>query len=142
MSAWNAPLLPAIRRFRLHAATGGGVAILVLMVAAAYPLCGGVVSWLRPAVVALCLVALAQSVHLLFDAALFRLAASHETEAAGLSAVDRTLAAMGLRTMPEAPAPLAARLGGTRRIARRQYATLGLGVLLLLLDTNTGTLRC
>jgi hypothetical protein len=131
-----------VARLRRHGLAGGLLAVLIL--AAAPPTAGahgfaGPLAW--GLLLAFCLLPLALSVHLLFDAALLRLAASHGTEAAGLAAVDDVLARMGLREKSPAPAPLAARLAGCRRLVRLQWAALAVALCLyavLLLDAAGG----
>ena len=68
--------------------------------------------------------ALALSLYLLFDALLFRLVASYENEAAGGIAVDRFLARVGLRKLPETSRPLEERIAGTSRLLNYQRAAL------------------
>lgn len=132
----------AARSLRRNGLAGGGVALLIL--AAAPPTAGahGFASplawWL---LLVFCLLPLAFSVHLLFDAALFRLAASHETEEAGLAAIDDVLARMGLRRQDGRTAPLSERLAGCRRLLRLQRISLAIGLVLfavLLLDASNG----
>jgi hypothetical protein len=68
--------------------------------------------------------ALALSLYLLFDAMLFRLLASYENEAAGGIAVDRFLARVGFRKLPETSRPLEQRMTGTTRLLNHQRAAL------------------
>jgi hypothetical protein len=68
--------------------------------------------------------ALALSVHLLFDAMLFRLLCSYENEDAGGIAVDRFLARAGLRKLPETSRTLEERITGTSRLLNFQRAAL------------------
>ena len=110
--------------------------------AGAHGFTGPLAWWLQ---LAFCLVPLAFSVHLLFDAALFRLAASHDAEALGLAAIDDVLARMGLRARGGDPAPLTARLAGCRRLVWLQRIALAIGVvlyLILLLDATDGACPC
>ena len=84
---------------------------------------------------------LALSVHLLFDAALFRLAASHDGESEGLSAIDDVLARMGLRSKNNTPRSLAERLAGCQRLIWLQRVALAISLILyaiLLLDAMDG----
>jgi hypothetical protein len=66
------------------------------------------------------------SLLLLFDALLFRLMASHESEAAGGAAVDDLLARMRLKPAPKSLRSLDARIAGTRRLLAKQRVALGL----------------
>ena len=132
------PMNDAARHLRRNGLVGGAIALSILALApptaGAYGFAGPLAWWL---LLAFCLVPLALSVHLLFDAALFRLAASHGNEEAGLAAIDDVLARMGLRTRDSMPASLAARLAGCRRLVWLQRMSLVIGVLLyaiLLLD--------
>jgi hypothetical protein len=75
-------------------------------------------AWLVAAVGALA--TLAFSALLLFDALLFRLMASHDSEASGGAAVDELLARMRLKPKPPATRPLDQRISGTRRLLMRQ----------------------
>ena len=132
----------AARSLRRNGLAGGGIALAIL--AAAPPTAGahgftGPLAWWL--LLSFCLLPLAFSVHLLFDAALFRLAASHDTEEAGLAAIDDVLARMGLRTRDGWTAPLAERLAGCRRLLRLQRISLAVGMTLyaiLLLDAANG----
>lgn len=142
MSDWRTVANDAVRRLRRNAFAGGGVALLILAIApptaGAEGFAGPLAWWL---LLAFCLLPLAVSVHLLFDAALFRLAASHDDETAGLAAIDDVLARMGLRSANPIPAPLADRLAGCGRLLRLQRIALSIGValyLVLLLDMIAG----
>ena len=142
MSEWKMPVSDAIRRLRRNGLVGGGAALFILAIApptaGAEGFTGPLAWWL---LLAFCLLPLAVSVHLLFDAALFKLAASHESEAAGLAAIDDVLARMGLRSASPVPAPLADRLAGCRRLLRLQRVSLAVGVALyfvLLVDMAEG----
>jgi hypothetical protein len=68
--------------------------------------------------------ALVLSLHILFDAMLFRLLASYENEDAGGIAVDRFLSRTGLRPMPETKRSLMERMAGTARLLNFQHAAL------------------
>ena len=138
----NGSMLNAACRLRRNGFTGGAVALLILAVApptaGAYGFTGPLAWWL---LLAFCLLPLALSVHLLFDAALFRLAASHENEDAGLAAIDDVLARMGLRKKDGVTASLTERLAGCGRLIWLQRATLAIALLLyaiLLLDGMDG----
>lgn len=67
---------------------------------------------------------LALSALLLFDALLFRLMASHATEAAGGAAVDDVLARMRLKPTAAGGRSLDHRMAGTRRLLTRQRLAL------------------
>ena len=132
----------AARRLQRNGLAGGAIALLILAVApptaGAYGFTGPLAWWL---LLAFCLLPLAVSVHLLFDAALFRLAASHEEEAAGLAAIDDVLARMGLRAPEPVFRTFPGRLAGCRRLLRLQRISLGIAGLLyivLLIDMITG----
>lgn len=142
MSDWKTLTNDAVRRLRRNALAGGGAALLILAIApptaGAEGFTGPLAWWL---LLAFCLLPLAVSVHLLFDAALFRLAVSHDDEMAGLSAIDDVLARMGLRSANPVPASLADRLAGCGRLLRLQRIALSIGValyLVLLLDMIAG----
>lgn len=136
------PIIDAAHHLRRNGLVGGAIALSILIIApptaGAYGFNGPLAWWL---LLAFCLLPLALSVHLLFDAALFRLAASHGNEAAGLPAIDDVLARMGLRQRDGMPASLTERLKGCRRLVRMQRLSLVIGVLLygiLLLDAIEG----
>ena len=132
----------AARRLQRNGLVGGAVALLILAVApptaGAYGFTGPLAWWL---LLAFCLLPLALSAHLLFDAALFRLSASHQDEEAGLAAIDDVLARMGLRKKDGVTASLIERLAGCGRLIWLQRATLAIALLLyaiLLLDGMDG----
>lgn len=142
MTDWPTTSAATIRRLRRNGFAGGFGALLILAIApptaGAHGFTGPLAWWL---LLAFCLLPLALSVHLLFDASLFRLAASHDGEAAGLASIDDVLARMGLRARGVAPAPLADRLAGCRRLVWLQWTSLAIGValyLILLLDATNG----
>jgi hypothetical protein len=146
MTDWRTTTANAIRRLRRNGLIGGAVALLIL---AAAPPTAGAHGFTAPLgwwlLLAFCLLPLAFSVHLLFDAALFRLAASHDGQEAGLAAIDDMLARMGLRARNDRPAPLAERLAGCRRLVWLQRISLAIGVTLyaiLLLDAADGAGLC
>jgi len=66
------------------------------------------------------LATLAFSMLILFDALLFRLMASRDSEAEGGAAVDDVLTRMRLKPAPAATRPLDQRMAGTRRLLTRQ----------------------
>lgn len=140
MTAWKTTTEKTIRRLRRNGFTGGAVALLVLALApptaGAHGFAGSLAWWL---LLAFCLFPLALSAHLLFDAALFRLAASHDEEQAGLAAVDDVLARMGLRARGCVAPSLPQRLAGCQRFIWLQRLSLAVGLALyavLLLDAG------
>ena len=146
MTEWKTTLAGTTRRLRLNGAIGGSFALLILAVApptaGAHGFTGPLAWWL---LLALCLFPLALSVHLLFDAVLFRLAASHDTEETGLAAIDDGLARMGLRARGGIPPALPQRLAGCRRLIWLQRTALAIAValyLILLLDAADGAIAC
>ncbi|HSX74113.1 MAG TPA: hypothetical protein VLG73_07940 [Shinella sp.] len=142
MTEWRTTIADAVRRLKRNGLAGGAAALLILAVAP--PTAGahgfsGPLAW--GLLLAFCLMPLALSVHLLFDAALFRLAASYDGEAAGLSAVDDVLARMGLRARESVSATLPERLRGCRRLLWMQRIALAIAAalyLVLLLDGMEG----
>lgn len=146
MTEWKTVLSGTVRRLRLNGTIGGLLAVLILAFA---PQTAGVHGFTGPLawglLLAFCLLPLALSVHILFDAALFRLAASHDKEEAGLAAIDDVLARTGLRALSGVPASLPERLSGCRRLVWLQRAALAIGValyLMLLLDATEGAGLC
>lgn len=142
MSDWKVATAKAVWRLRCNGIGGGSIALLLLAIA---PLMAGAhgfdaaLGWLL--LLAFCLVTLALAVHLLFDAALFRIALSHGGEEAGLAAIDDVLARMRLREKPAVPAPLSQRFSGCRRLILLQWLALAAGIVLygiLLLDAANG----
>lgn len=142
MTEWQTTIADAARRLKRNGLAGGAAALLILAVAP--PTAGahgfsGPLAW--GLLLAFCLMPLALSVHLLFDAALFRLAASYDGEAAGLSAIDDVLARMGLRARESVSATLPERLRGCRRLLWLQRIALVIAAalyLVLLLDGMEG----
>lgn len=142
MTAWKTATKSAARRLRRNGFIGGGAALLILALApptaGAHGFAGPLAWWL---LLAFCLLPLAFSVHLLFDAALFRLAASHDAEEAGLAAIDDVLVRMGLRAGDGVTRTLPERLAGCRRLVWLQRISLAVGMALyavLLLDAAGG----
>lgn len=142
MTAWKTATKSAARRLRRNGFIGGGAALLILALApptaGAHGFAGPLAWWL---LLAFCLLPLAFSIHLLFDAALFRLAASHDAEEAGLAAIDDVLVRMGLRAGDGATRTLPERLAGCRRLVWLQRISLAAGMALyaiLLLDAAGG----
>lgn len=76
------------------------------------------VAWFVAAVSALA--TLAFSMLILFDALLFRLMASHDSDSAGGAAIDDVLARMRLKPIPAATRSLDERMAGTRRLLIKQ----------------------
>ena len=123
--------------------------VVCLLVFALAPVTAGAHGFTRPLgwwlLLAFTLAALAFSVHLIFDALLFRLAGSHPDERTGLAAVDDSLARFGLRAAAAEPRPLAARLAGSRGIVWRQRFALAVCLLvygILLIDAVEGPAAC
>ena len=131
MSEWQAAVSNTVRQLRRNGFAGAAIALLILAIApptaGAEGFSGPFAWWL---LLSFCLLPLAVSVHLLFDAALFRLAASHEDDATGLAAVDDVLARMGLRAPETLLRTLPERLAGCRRLLRLQRVSLGIAGLL------------
>ena len=142
MTDWKTVTGDAARHLRRNGLIGGAIALLILVIA---PPTAGAHGFTAPLgwwlLLTFSLLPLAFSVHLLFDAALFRLAASHGAEDAGLSAIDDVLSRMGLRAGDATPRTLTERLSGCRRLVWLQRVTLAIGVglyLVLLLDAMDG----
>lgn len=145
MRDWKKAVMDKARQLRRNSIGGGSIALLLLVIApvtvGAHGFTASFGWWL---LLAFCLVPLALAVHLLFDALLFRLAASHDTEEDALTAIDDILARMGLRTRPAVPASLLHRFAGCRRLVILQWSTLTIAILLyaiLLLDAVEGAPR-
>ncbi|WP_211341039.1 hypothetical protein [Paracoccus methylarcula] len=121
----------AARRLRRNGLAGGAMALLILALApptaGVHGFAGPLAWWL---LLALCLVSLAFSVHLLFDAALFRLGASHDAEDVGLAAIDDVLSRTGLRAPGGVAKTLPERLAGCARLLRLQRISLLTGLAL------------
>lgn len=144
--SWKIATDHAVRQLRRNGFIGGAITLLILALApptaGAHGFTGPLAWWL---LLAFCLSPLAVSVHLLFDAALFRLAASHETQEAGLAAIDDVLARMGLRARDGGTRPLPHRLAGCRRLLWLQRLALAIAValyIILLLDAENGSFLC
>lgn len=142
MSEWKTATFRMAQRLRRSGIGGGLIALLLLAVApvtaGAHGFTAALGWWL---LLGFCLAPIALAVHLLFDAFLFRLAASHDSEEDALAAIDDVLARMGLRARPTAPAPLSQRFSGCRRLVLLQWSTLAIAILLygiLLLDAVDG----
>jgi hypothetical protein len=142
MSDWKTATTRMARRLRRNGINGGLIALLLVAVApvtaGAHGFTAALGWWL---LLAFCLAAIALAVHLLFDARLFHLAASHQSEGEGLAAIDDVLARMRLRAKPAVPAPLLQRFTGCRRLILLQWSTLAIAILLygiLMLDAIDG----
>ncbi|ARM89483.1 hypothetical protein RHEC894_CH03209 [Rhizobium sp. CIAT894] len=125
MTQWNSTASAAARNLGGNSICCGLTALLPLIAGPITAGCRGFapsLGWLL--MVVFCLIVLALAVHLLFDALLFRLASSHETEAAGLAAVDDLLSRMQLRKPDRTPRGLDMRIAGSRRIVWRQRLAL------------------
>lgn len=128
MTATNQSLTEGTLRLRRNGLAGGAIALLILVLAPLTVGASSAASWAWPLLLVLCLLSLAFSVHLLFDAALFRLAASFDTEHTGLAAIDDVLARMGLRAPDKAAKTLPERLAGCDRLIWRQRFSLAVGI--------------
>jgi len=146
MTPWNAIASAAARNLGRNAIFCGLASLLLLVlgpITAGYQGFASPLGWLL--LLAFCLVVLAFTIHLLFDALLFRLASSHETEAAGLAAIDDMLFRMRLRKPETNPRPLDMRIAGSRRIVWQQRFALAVCLVLfaiLLLDATDGQPLC
>lgn len=112
-------------KLRLNALAGMalvGAALLAILVFNDFYRPMGLVFW--SAFLLAAAAALGLSHYILFDAMLFRLIASHKSEAAGGKAVDEFLAKSGLRKAPAVNRTLAARMAGTARLLNYQRAAL------------------
>ncbi|ULR45104.1 hypothetical protein [Rhizobium sp. K102] len=135
MMQWKTAASAAARDLGRNAIFCGLTALLPLIAGpmiAGYPGVAPMLGWLLMLV--FCGIVLALAIHLLFDTLLFRLAASHETEAAGLAAVDDLLSRMQLRKPDRTPPGLEKRIAGSRRIVwqQRLALVLYLGILAIL----------
>ena len=146
MTDWKASGMRTATRLRRSGVGGGLVAIVILSTA---PLLIGTHGFSTPLgwwlLLAPVLVALALSAHLVFDAVLFRLAASHDNEQAGLVAIDDTLLRMGLCVPAAETRPLDHRIRGSHRLVWLQWLALGIAVLLyaiLFVDATNGAPAC
>ena len=129
MTLVNQSLTDAAQRLQRNGVAGGAMALLILAFA---PITLGIsgfagsLAWL--VLLALSLLSLAFSVHLLFDAALFRLAASYDAKNAGLAAIDDVLVRMSLRASNDSAKTLPERLAGCDRLIWRQRISLATGL--------------
>ncbi len=146
MTQWNAAASAAARNLGRNSIFCGLAALLPLLggpITAGYRGFVPQLGWLLMLV--FCVIVLALAIHLLFDALLFRLAASHETETAGLAAVDDLLSRMQLRKPDGTPPGLERRIAGSRRIVWRQRFALAICLVIfaiLLLDATDGQPLC
>ncbi|MFS8144932.1 hypothetical protein [Rhizobium sp. BR 249] len=131
MTQWNATASAAARNLGRNSIVCGLTALLPLIIG---PITQGyrgfapALGWLLMLV--FCGIVLALAIHLLFDALLFRLASSHETEVAGLAAVDDLLSRMQLRKPDGTPPGLERRIAGSRRIVWRQRFALAISLVI------------
>ncbi|KKZ86434.1 hypothetical protein B5K05_18400 [Rhizobium phaseoli] len=125
MTQWQTAASAAARNLGRNAIFCGLTALLPLIagpITVGYRGFAATLGWLLMLV--FCGIVLALAVHLLFDALLFRLVSSHETEAAGLAAVDELLFRMQLRKLDRTPRGLEKRIAGSRRIVWQQRLAL------------------
>ncbi|OWV76618.1 hypothetical protein ATY76_01295 [Rhizobium sp. R339] len=131
MTQWKTAASAAARNLGRNAMFCGLAALLPLIagpVTAGYRGFAPALGWLL--MLDFCGIVLALAVHLLFDALLFRLASSHETEAAGLAAVDDLLFRMQLRKPDGTARGLEKRIAGSRRIVWQQRLALVLSLVI------------
>lgn len=113
-----------------------GIAVAIVLLAAApftRPAHDFAFLLLWPLLAAAAITALGIAAHLLFDVALFRLAATGMNEADAMTELDTLLDRMGLRAKPATPRPLQVRIEGSRRIVMRLRLLLAAGAVLFLL---------
>ncbi|MBY3123208.1 hypothetical protein [Rhizobium laguerreae] len=146
MTQWNAAASAAARNLGRNSIFCGLTALLPLIagpIAVGYRGFVPSLGWLLMLV--FCVLVLALAVHLLFDSLLFRLASSHETEVAGLAAVDDLLSRMKLRKPEKTPTCLEKRIAGSRRIVWRQRFALAACLVIFaifLFDASDGLPLC
>lgn len=146
MTPWNTIALAAARNLGRNAIFCGLTALVPLIlgpITAGHQGFASPLAWLLLLVFGL--VVLAFTIHLFFDALLFRLASSHETEAAGLAAIDDVLFRIRLRKPDANPRGLDRRIAGSRRIVWQQRCALAVYLALfaiLLLDATDGRPLC
>lgn len=139
----NKPAQAAAKSLKLNAFIGFTAAIVLLM-AAPFTRSSQDMAFLLlwPLLLASTIIALFTAAHLLFDAALFRLAATGADEAIAMRELDTILERMGLGIKPATLRPLQARIQGSRRIVMRLWFILivgaGLFLLLALLPSGKG----
>lgn len=76
--------------------------------------------------------------YMLFDAALFRLIASHADETEGCRAVDTLLAQLHLRKLPQTTRMLDARMRGTNQLLAKLHLAFGVFLVLFAAVTTYG----
>ena len=146
MTQWQTAASAAARNLGRNAIFCGLTALLPLIagpVTVGYRGFAPTLGWLLMLV--FCGIVLALAVHLLFDALLFRLVSSHETEAAGLAAVDDLLFRMQLRKPDRTLRGLDMRIAGSRRIVWRQRFALAISLVtfaILLFNATDGQPLC
>ncbi|MBX5159887.1 hypothetical protein HJB84_29965 [Rhizobium sp. NZLR1b] len=146
MTQWNATASAAARNLGRNSIFCGLTALLPLIVGpitAEYRGFAPPLGWLLMLV--FCVIVLALAIHLLFDALLFRLASTYDTETAGLAAVDDLLSRMQLRKLDRTPPGLERRIAGSRRIVWQQRFALAICLAIfaiLLLDATDGQPLC
>lgn len=96
------------------------LAVLILAITPFLRVVHDLTFWLVwPVLLTSTLVVIGVAVHLLFDAALFRLVASNPVEKAGLVELDTVLKKMGWLAVSDTTRPLAERIAGSQRIIGR-----------------------
>lgn len=146
MTQWNTVASAAARNLGRNAVVCGLTVLLPLIVGpitAGYRGFAPMLGWLLMLV--FCGIVLALAIHLLFDALLFRLASSYETETAGLAAIDDLLSRMQFRKPDGTPRGLDKRIAGSRRIVWQQRLALSIYLVIfaiLLLDATDGPPLC
>lgn len=146
MTPWNTIASSTARSLGRNAIFCGLASMLPLVlgpITAGYQGFASPLGWLL--LLVFCLLVLAFTIHLLFDALLFRLTASHETETAGLAAIDDLLFRMRLRNPGATLRGLDRRIAGSRRIVWQQRCALAFCLALfaiLLLDATDGQPLC
>ncbi|EJT04489.1 hypothetical protein [Rhizobium sp. CCGE 510] len=146
MTQWKTTASAAARNLGRNAIFCGLTALLPLI---AGPIIAGHRSFTSPLgwllMLVFCVIVVARAIHLLFDALLFRLASSYETETAGLAAVDDLLSRMQLRKPDRMPPGLERRIAGSRRIVWQQRFALAICLVIfaiLLLNATDGQPLC
>jgi hypothetical protein len=130
------------RKFLANAVAGIATVFLGFLLAPVATLICGMFYFVWIATVVAGFASLALSVHLLLDAALFRLVSSHDDEATGLAAIDMVLQRTGLKKADGDTRPLTARISGADRILLRQRAALAVFVALFVLPLSLPVAPC
>lgn len=139
------PAAAIARSLQRNALAAGGLTAVVLLAAPLLATPGTLVfSALWPLLWLSALIAAGICAHLLLDAALFRLIASHDDVGDGCAAVDNLLARVRLRAAPVGIRPLNERMAGSRRLIRRQRLAVTavvvlFGLLVVLPDIPAGS---